>query len=104
MLSRVTEPFTPPLLPGIHRLFQSFVLTSSNVEESGPFMSGDNFDFILSVRDFASADLQRLQRKKIGQIVDLAARTSHVYPKITALIALMTDRWSLCTFHGTTCG
>ena len=38
--------------------------------------------------------------KKIGRIVDLAARTSHVYPKITALIASIHGTASLHIFPG----
>lgn len=53
-------------------------------------MSGDNFNFIFLSEILHLPLFSATTGKKIGQISDLAARTSHVYPKITALIAHMT--------------
>lgn len=50
-------------------------------------MSGDNFNFIFLSEILHLPLFSATTGKKIGHIVDLAARTSHVYPKITALIA-----------------
>ena len=50
-------------------------------------MSGDNFNFIFLSEILHLPLFSATTGKKIGRIVDLAARTSHVYPKITALIA-----------------
>lgn len=52
-------------------------------------MSGDNFNFIFLSEILHLPLFSATTGKKIGRIVDLAARTSHVYPKITALIAQM---------------
>lgn len=54
-------------------------------------MSGDNFNFIYLSEILHLPIFNASSGKKIGRIVDLAARTSHVYPKITALIAAMHD-------------
>jgi magnesium transporter len=65
-------------------------------------MSGDNFNFIYISEILHLPIFNASTGKKIGRIVDLAARTSHVYPKITALIASVSDKqeplyipWSL---------
>jgi CBS domain-containing protein/sporulation protein YlmC with PRC-barrel domain len=50
-------------------------------------MSGDNFNFIFLSEILHLPIFSATTGRKIGRIVDLAARTSHVYPKITALIA-----------------
>jgi magnesium transporter len=50
-------------------------------------MSGDNFNFIYISEILYLPIFNASTGKKIGRIIDLAARTSHVYPKITALIA-----------------
>lgn len=55
-------------------------------------MSGDNFNFIYISEILHLPIFNASTGKKIGRIDDLAARTSHVYPKITALIALVHDR------------
>jgi magnesium transporter len=55
-------------------------------------MSGDNFNFIFISEILHLPIFNATTGKKIGRIVDLAARTSHVYPKITALIASIQDR------------
>jgi CBS domain-containing protein/sporulation protein YlmC with PRC-barrel domain len=52
-------------------------------------MSGDNFNFIYLSEILHLPIFNATSGVKIGKIVDLAARTSHVYPKITAIIALM---------------
>ena len=52
-------------------------------------MSGDNFNFIYLSEILHLPVFNATSGKKIGRIVDVAARTSHVYPKITALIVLM---------------
>ncbi len=49
-------------------------------------MSGDNFNFIYLSEILQLPVFNATGGKRIGRIVDLAARTSHVYPKITALI------------------
>jgi CBS domain-containing protein/sporulation protein YlmC with PRC-barrel domain len=54
-------------------------------------MSGDNFNFIYLSEILHLPIFNASTGTKIGRIVDLAARTSHVYPKITALIASMHD-------------
>ncbi|HTY36236.1 MAG TPA: CBS domain-containing protein [Bacteroidota bacterium] len=65
-------------------------------------MSGDNFNFIYISEILHLPIFNASTGKKIGRIVDLAARTSHVYPKITALIASIHEKdepvyipWSL---------
>ncbi len=65
-------------------------------------MSVDNFNFIYISEILHLPIFNASSGKKIGRIIDLAARTSHVYPKITALIASMQDKqeplyipWSL---------
>jgi magnesium transporter len=55
-------------------------------------MSGDNFNFIFISEILHLPIFNASTGKKIGRIVDLAARTSHVYPKITALIASIQDK------------
>jgi len=55
-------------------------------------MSGDNFNFIFLSEILHLPIFNASTGKKIGQIDDLAARTSHVYPKITALIASVHER------------
>ncbi len=52
-------------------------------------MSVDNFNFIYISEILHLPIFNASSGKKIGRIIDLAARTSHVYPKITALIASM---------------
>ncbi len=54
-------------------------------------MSGDNFNFIYLSEILHLPIFNASTGKKIGRIIDLAARTSHVYPKITALIAMTHD-------------
>jgi magnesium transporter len=54
-------------------------------------MSGDNFNFIFLSEILHLPIFSATTGKKIGRIVDIAARTSHVYPKITALIAQMSS-------------
>lgn len=54
-------------------------------------MSGDNFNFIFLSEILHLPLFSAITGKKIGRIVDLAARTSHVYPKITALIAQLSS-------------
>jgi CBS domain-containing protein/flagellar motility protein MotE (MotC chaperone) len=54
-------------------------------------MSGDNFNFIFLSEILHLPLFSAATGRKIGRIVDLAARTSHVYPKITALIAQMNN-------------
>ena len=55
-------------------------------------MSGDNFNFIYLSEILHLPIFNASTGKKIGRIIDLAARTSHVYPKITALIASVHDK------------
>jgi magnesium transporter len=55
-------------------------------------MSGDNFNFIFLSEILHLPIFNATTGRKIGRIVDVAARTSHVYPKITALIASMYDK------------
>ena len=55
-------------------------------------MSGDNFNFIFLSEILHLPIFNATTGRKIGRIVDVAARTSHVYPKITALIASMHDK------------
>jgi CBS domain-containing protein/sporulation protein YlmC with PRC-barrel domain len=55
-------------------------------------MSDDNFNFIYISEILHLPIFNASTGKKIGKIDDLAARTSHVYPKITALIASVHDR------------
>jgi magnesium transporter len=54
-------------------------------------MSGDNFNFIYLSEILHLPIYNASTGRKIGRIVDLAARTSHVYPKITAVIASMNE-------------
>ena len=55
-------------------------------------MSGDNFNFMFISEILHLPIFNASTGKKVGRIVDLAARTSHVYPKITALIASIQDK------------
>lgn len=55
-------------------------------------MSGDNFNFIYLSEIMHLPIFNASTGKKIGRIIDLAARTSHVYPKITALIVSVHDK------------
>jgi magnesium transporter len=50
-------------------------------------MSGDNFNFIFLSEILHLTLFNASSGRKVGRITDIAARTSHVYPKITALIA-----------------
>jgi magnesium transporter len=52
-------------------------------------MIGDTFNFIYLSEILDLAVFNSNTGKKIGRIVDVAARTSHVYPKITALISTL---------------
>lgn len=55
-------------------------------------MSGDNFNFIYLSELLHLPIYNSTTGRKIGRIIDLAARTSHVYPKITAVIASMNEK------------
>jgi magnesium transporter len=55
-------------------------------------MSGDNFNFIYLSEIMHLPIFNASTGRRIGRIIDLAARTSHVYPKITALIASVHDK------------
>ncbi len=55
-------------------------------------MSGDNFNFIYLSEILHLPIYNATSGKKIGRIINLAARTSHVYPKITALIASVNNK------------
>lgn len=55
-------------------------------------MSYENFNFVYLSEIIDLPVFSLSSGKKIGRIVDLAARTSHVYPKITALITKLAGK------------
>jgi len=55
-------------------------------------MSYENFNFIYLSEIVGLPVFSLSSGKRIGRIIDLAARTSHVYPKITALITKLRDK------------